>query len=979
MNSNTKSQKAMDNDRTRPGQKIPPTSSHKGDDMHDASDSSSTQNRTNVSINPRITAHSNAAVSPINVPRVGPGNVGNYSQIHHSQIPQFSYGTGQHSSSLQQPVLYNTQVRNINSLPAPVPPNPNLISHPVSSFDVDPLAKPAHHRQLQGINLSLNDRSNVSAYQITQAHRGHLQNVENVNVNAIHPTQVQAAQSYGYVPISANNTYHQSQGAAPGSLTGPRQIPPPTNIPQPQVLLQRPQYNPNLQFQQNSYAQQAQHRSIVNGPLYKLSMNLIDTYRTINHRYYAAKDRSRARGDRRRNRNNNGHNNGNYKASSLASNQPNTEYEPSNIDNSNIQSSSKLPGDYASNNRQNQVPYLYSVTGHSRALRPENLNYVEIPGQAEDYPVAKDEIWRERYQIMELLGKGSYGQVVKALDMQSPSESRKHIAIKIIKNKRAFHQQALSEVEILDKILRNDPHDRMNIVRYLDQFYHRGHLCLVFELLSFSLFTLLENTDFRGVSLALTRNFADQIFKALDFLYVIGVIHCDLKPENILLVDAQKSRIKLIDFGSSCNYDNRPYQYIQSRFYRSPEVLLNLPYDMAIDMWSLGCILIEMHTGDPLFPGSHEIDQMYKIIEVLDMPPDSMIRQSRQANKFFQNINGSWRPKNDYYSSHNYHQPGTRRLEQIIQDSQTLSYIRTSTSDIFNFKLLVHRMLEFKPDSRISVRHAKQHPFMVRTSDSFTTTDNESQQSSNGDGNSGNEKSSGKDGDQDNNSDKNRDNDDDHASGDKDDSTAGASNSNGSKGNSNKGSENKDKGIDKDHEQKKSPSPENNKEKATHFACTESNSNLTEKQSAAVPIYVDVNLNEHIENNQTSKPQNLNQDENSSMNNLKISSNDNKIIILPKTSNSYKVSCSLENTSINQESLLKASSSHNQKSNQSKLVSHTKEHREPYLVNVGLSSALVSHVQNLPPVQVAVSSQSRNIDRKAAVLLGNYGNGLEIF
>ena len=87
----------------------------------------------------------------------------------------------------------------------------------------------------------------------------------------------------------------------------------------------------------------------------------------------------------------------------------------------------------------------------------------------------------------------------------------------------------------------------------------------------------------------------------------------------------------------------------------------------------------------------------------------------------------------------------------------------------------------------------------------------------------------------------------------------------------------------------------------------------------------------------------------------------------------------LENTSINQESLLKASSSHNQKSNQSKLVSHTKEHREPYLVNVGLSSALVSHVQNLPPVQVAVSSQSRNIDRKAAVLLGNYGNGLEIF
>lgn len=77
------------------------------------------------------------------------------------------------------------------------------------------------------------------------------------------------------------------------------------------------------------------------------------------------------------------------------------------------------------------------------------------------------------------------------------------------------------------------------------------------------------------------------------------------------------------------------YQYIQSRFYRSPEVLLGIPYDMAIDMWSLGCILVEMHTGEPLFSGANEIDQMNKIVEVLGMPPKHIIDQAHKARKYF--------------------------------------------------------------------------------------------------------------------------------------------------------------------------------------------------------------------------------------------------------------------------------------------------------------------------------------------------------
>ena len=96
----------------------------------------------------------------------------------------------------------------------------------------------------------------------------------------------------------------------------------------------------------------------------------------------------------------------------------------------------------------------------------------------------------------------------------------------------------------------------------------------------------------------------------------VNIIHCDLKPENILLRHPKRSGVKIIDFGSSCKSNKRMYSYIQSRFYRAPEIILGLPYTAAIDIWSLGCILVEMHTGEPLFSGSDQIDQMYKIVKV---------------------------------------------------------------------------------------------------------------------------------------------------------------------------------------------------------------------------------------------------------------------------------------------------------------------------------------------------------------------------
>lgn len=134
----------------------------------------------------------------------------------------------------------------------------------------------------------------------------------------------------------------------------------------------------------------------------------------------------------------------------------------------------------------------------------------------------------------------------------------------------------------------------------------RNHLCVTFELLSINLYDFLKAGDFRGLSTSLIRRIAIQILYALNYIQDEGIIHCDLKPENIILKDKNKSGIKVIDFGSSCFLTKRVYTYIQSRFYRAPEIILGVPYTNAIDMWSMGCILAELYSGYPLFPGENE-------------------------------------------------------------------------------------------------------------------------------------------------------------------------------------------------------------------------------------------------------------------------------------------------------------------------------------------------------------------------------------
>ncbi|KAK2170001.1 hypothetical protein LSH36_5g15059 [Paralvinella palmiformis] len=348
--------------------------------------------------------------------------------------------------------------------------------------------------------------------------------------------------------------------------------------------------------------------------------------------------------------------------------------------------------------------------------------------ESHDYIVKPGEKWMDRYEIDSLIGKGSFGQVVKAYDQVD----QEYVAIKIIKNKKPFFNQAQIEVRLLELMNKHDAECKYYIVKLKRHFLFRNHLCLVFELLSYNLYDLLRNTNFRGVSLNLTRKFAQQLCTALLFLATpeLNIIHCDLKPENILLCNPKRSAIKIVDFGSSCQLGQRIYQYIQSRFYRSPEVLLGIPYDLAIDMWSLGCILVEMHTGEPLFAGKNEFDQMMKIIEVLGTPPVQMLSQAQKARRFFdKSADGTYTPRKSR-DGKKYKPPGSRRLHDIIgvetggPGGRRAGEAGHSLNDYLKFKDLIQRMLDFDPKTRITPYYALQHNFFKRTADESTNTSN---------------------------------------------------------------------------------------------------------------------------------------------------------------------------------------------------------------------------------------------------------------
>lgn len=322
-----------------------------------------------------------------------------------------------------------------------------------------------------------------------------------------------------------------------------------------------------------------------------------------------------------------------------------------------------------------------------------------------------NDIIHNRYRLIKGLGKGSFGQVIQSFDTKTGED----VALKVIRKDKNFYEQAKLEVQILYQLNCNDPNDQYKIVRLKDTFTLGGHFCMVFELLSYNLYDFLMKKN-RSLGISLVRRFAYQILCALAFLQSpsIQVMHCDLKPENIVLVSPMRADIKLIDFGSSCTPSNHMYKYIQSRYYRSPEVVMGLPYSFPIDMWSLGCILPELLTTEPLFQARSEVELLVMMSALLGMPPIQMIKDSHRARKLFI-------PREDG-SGYDYHQTlqplynKKKRLREIlgVDIGGPLARAqgdRMEKSELESFCDLCLKMLQFDPNKRIKPQEALAHPF----------------------------------------------------------------------------------------------------------------------------------------------------------------------------------------------------------------------------------------------------------------------------
>ena len=210
----------------------------------------------------------------------------------------------------------------------------------------------------------------------------------------------------------------------------------------------------------------------------------------------------------------------------------------------------------------------------------------------------------------------------------------------------------------------------------------------------------------------------------------LGLIHADLKPENIMLVDPvrQPYRVKVIDFGSASHVSKAVCNtYLQSRYYRAPEIILGLPFCEAIDMWSLGCVVAELFLGWPLYPGSSEYDQIRYISQTQGLPAEHMLNNASKTAKFF------YRDRDTSYPFWRLKTPEEHEGETKIKSKEARKYIFNCLEDMGQVNVptdlergellaekvdrrefidLLKRMLTMDQERRITPSEALNHPFV---------------------------------------------------------------------------------------------------------------------------------------------------------------------------------------------------------------------------------------------------------------------------
>ncbi|CAG8516307.1 2703_t:CDS:2 [Paraglomus occultum] len=324
-----------------------------------------------------------------------------------------------------------------------------------------------------------------------------------------------------------------------------------------------------------------------------------------------------------------------------------------------------------------------------------------------------------RYRIFRILGQGTFGRVVQAWD----KKGNVNVAIKIIRAIQKYLEASYAEIGVLNTIKENDPYNDFQCIHIKEFFEYRGHMCIVFPMYAQSVYDFLKSNSYQSFPMKHVQQLSRQLLRSVAFIHSIKLCHTDLKPENVLLADddciivpskhsSQRAEtkellstyIKLIDFGSAIFEDEYHSPVISTRHYRAPEVILGLGWSYPCDVWSVGCILVELFTGDALFQTHDNLEHLALMQKVLGRIPVRIIRRIGQSTylKYFKHEELAFPDASTSRSSIKYVE-NTRSLKEIINPHESEYHAA--------FYDLLVKLLDYDPERRISARSALRHSF----------------------------------------------------------------------------------------------------------------------------------------------------------------------------------------------------------------------------------------------------------------------------
>jgi serine/threonine-protein kinase PRP4 len=332
------------------------------------------------------------------------------------------------------------------------------------------------------------------------------------------------------------------------------------------------------------------------------------------------------------------------------------------------------------------------------------------------YNTRLGELINGRYHVKQVLGKGMFSSVVRALD----EKTGKLVAVKIIRQNDTMRKAGMKEIGILEQLLEADPEDKKHVIKFERYFDHKGHLCMVFENLSMNLRELLKKYGRDvGLNLRAIRAYAQQIFLGLSLLRKCNILHADLKPDN-LLVNENRNMLKICDLGSASSAsDNEITPYLVSRFYRAPEVMLGIPFDYAIDVWSIGCTLFELYTGKILFTGRNNNQMLRAIMECRGKYPPRLLRRGSLAPMHFDDMLNFHSIEEDRITGRivtrilDFKKP-ERDLKTRLMGKGTRGMADSDAKELTLFVDFLDRCLTLNPEKRCTPDEALRHPFLAR-------------------------------------------------------------------------------------------------------------------------------------------------------------------------------------------------------------------------------------------------------------------------